>query len=192
MIIPWLYTHGRGRPLTLANIERSLARFAGRVPANAVLTEHLRRAETGIVFSAPYLVARHAFYFSPDGQIPLPGLKPQEVQLAGWFKIFPHPRKPGVTLFVIDTAPEALDSLRIRRPPGPAALSLNEHFMSLYVCLAKSGAGNFSIRTVPSGERAAAVDQRNWTKTSQLLFPVEQQESSFISYLRESTRQPWK
>ena len=184
MLIPWLHRIGRGRPLTLANIDHLVLKFAERIQANPTLAERFRLAETGAVFSASYVVARGSLHFSPSGQGNIPNLKQfqGDIKLAGWFKILPHPLKPGKTLFVFDSQ-EKLARSEIRRSAVLPSLSINENFMSLYVFLVKSGAGNFSVRSVPSGEKAVEVDPGNWTKISQLLFPSEDEERAFIDYL---------
>jgi hypothetical protein len=184
MLIAWLQRQGRGLPLSLKNIDHTVLRFAERIQANPALAERFRLAETGAVFSASYVVARGSLHFSPTGQGNIPNLKQfqGDIKLAGWFKIMPHPLKPRKTLFVFD-AQEKLVQPEVRRSAVLPSLSVNEHFMSLYVFLVKSGAGNFSIRSVTSGEKATEVDPANWTKTSQMLFPGEDEERAFISYL---------
>ena len=185
MLIPWLQRQGRGLPLSLKNIDHTVLSFAERIQANPALAERFRLADTGAVFSASYVVARGSLHFSPTGQGNIPNLKQfqGDIKLAGWFKIMPHPLKPGKTLFVFDSQ-EKLARSEIKRSAVLPSLSINEHFMSLYVFLVKSGAGNFSVRSVPSGERATEVDPGNWTKISQLFFPGEDDERAFISYLQ--------
>ncbi|MCU0640674.1 MAG: hypothetical protein MUC35_01150 [Candidatus Margulisbacteria bacterium] len=186
MLIPWLHSlHGLGRPgfvLSLNRIRSLVAGYAAEIRPNPGLAAPFRQAAAGAVFQAAYVVARKSLYFSPSGPAGISHLaiNRAECKLSGWFKIIPHPLKPGKTIFIFDSCQEKPQQAS-RQP----AMSLNENFMSLYFFLVKSGAGNFSVRSVPVGECARDVNGANWTKASQLLFPSEIEEERWVAFLKE-------
>lgn len=175
---------GPGNNLWLkTNPHFQLRPFIERIGGNQELGRVFRHVSlTGHPFSAAYLVAGPRLLFDPAGHASIPEfklLKPRGVDFSGHFNILLHPENSGKKLFVYDhnAAPE----IKSREQALP---SLHEQFLFFSVLFLKSGAGKFSVRLAPAGEKAEAVDAKNWLKTSQMFLPTEEAEAEFLQQLK--------
>jgi len=175
----------------ISRLQRIFHKYSARISANRPLGQQIRKVvATGRPFVATYLLLANQLYFDPAGNEFISYSDHQERSRLihkGGLNVIPHPDKPAKAIFIFDCAPwpPTAPNTKPGQRGAPAPHSINEHFMFLYALLLKSGAGIFSVRFAPSGEKANEVNGVNLNKTSQLLFPDEEREDNFISNIRQ-------